>query len=190
MYHFYNQQFVFLICHNVKPNPRVDATRKLLFGRLISRLTVSSKAWKVLYYISDWSFSNHFTAKKRCKKSFIIHLSMAGGTLGFPPAISKQINAAGWASRLARTQPSALFHDQEGSAGTATTYDPSCRGQKGREMETKSLSEFLQKSVEAGVFVSVSSAWLVCVRLGGFHTSSIWDQTGICGDTPNNRYLM
>lgn len=52
----------------------------------------------MLYYISEWTFSNHFTAKKRCKKSFIIHLSIAGGTLGFPSAISKQINAAGWAS--------------------------------------------------------------------------------------------
>lgn len=42
VYQFYNQHFFFfLICNNGDHNRRVDVTRKLLFGRLISRLTVS-----------------------------------------------------------------------------------------------------------------------------------------------------
>lgn len=35
---------------------------------------------KVFYYITEWTFSNHFIAKKkRSKNPFIIHLPMAGG---------------------------------------------------------------------------------------------------------------
>lgn len=34
---------------------------------------------KVFYYITEWTFSNHFIAKKRSKKPFIIHLPMACG---------------------------------------------------------------------------------------------------------------
>lgn len=41
MYQFYNQHFFFCICHNVNHNPRVDVTRKLVFGRLILSHAVS-----------------------------------------------------------------------------------------------------------------------------------------------------
>lgn len=77
----------------------LDRTRRGKFSEVV--LQMAWKAFlKVLYCITEWAFSNHFTAKKKDLKSHLLFISpwlvvKRRGALGFPSAISKQINAAG-----------------------------------------------------------------------------------------------
>lgn len=89
---------------------------------------------KCLYYITEWTFSNPFIAKKRAK---IHQLFMSPrlvlkrrGALGFPSAISKQINAAGWAPCQYRASCPLPWLSGRSQKWTYMTHDTRSRGGK------------------------------------------------------------
>ena len=67
-----------LSLHSFPPGLREEKKGKLI-SRTRAVAGMKRLFKKCLYYITEWTFSNPFIAKKRAKTPLIIHLPMAGG---------------------------------------------------------------------------------------------------------------